>query len=69
LNAVTGILNSISDMPAKSFNIRRKSRSTPSESPFTIRRKPVHLASEYAPAYAFNESASGATTCVDTSPP
>jgi hypothetical protein len=37
---LSGILNSISDMPAKSFNIRRKPRSTSSESPFTIRRKP-----------------------------
>jgi hypothetical protein len=41
LNAVPSILNSISELPEKSFNILRKSRST------SVGNR-VHLASEYA---------------------
>jgi len=48
LTAVPDLLNGVSDMPAKSFNILRKPRSTSSDRRSRSVGNPVHLASEYA---------------------
>jgi hypothetical protein len=48
LSAVPDLLNGVSDMPAKSFNILRKLRSTSSDRRSRSVGNPVHLASEYA---------------------
>lgn len=49
LDGIPNILNAKSDMPAKSFNILRKPRSTSSDRRSRSVGNPVQLASEYAP--------------------